>query len=50
MFVFIQACMTYHWKVIKKDYNFVIEITSIIIHVKKLQLHKHSNTFVSHET
>jgi hypothetical protein len=37
---------TYHWKGLKEGYSFVVESTLIKIHMKMLQSHKVSNTFV----
>jgi hypothetical protein len=44
--LFLYRHATSHWKGLKEGYNFVVESTLIIIHMKMLQSHKVSNTFV----
>jgi hypothetical protein len=37
---FFYGLVTYHWKALKKDYNFVIKNTLIKIDMKKIEGHK----------
>jgi hypothetical protein len=43
--IYIYKLMAYHWKGLKKFYNFVVGSTSIRTHMKKLCSHKVLNTF-----
>jgi hypothetical protein len=42
--------MTYQWTGFDKGYNFIIENASIRIHMRKIRLHKISNTFAPRGT
>jgi hypothetical protein len=47
-YLFLYSFVTHHWKGLKENYNFVVQNTSIRIHMQKLWSNKISNTFVSH--
>jgi hypothetical protein len=47
---FLYRLVTYHWKVLEKNYNYVVEGISIKIHMQKLRSNKVLNTFVPQGT
>jgi hypothetical protein len=48
--LFLYKLVTYHWKGLKENYNYIVEGISIKIHMQKLQSNKVLNTFVPQGT